>query len=384
MTDYAGNETYYAPAYRAQRLEVEHDYNLFSGFEHVSEIINALPYIAAVLNRERQLVFGNRKLLEAMGFEKFEEIIGLRPGELMNCIHSGKTPGGCGTSEACRHCGAVNAIMECLNTGNKVMNDCRITATVGDREISFDFEITASPFWYQESEFVVLSFKDISDEKRRMVLEKLFFHDILNTAGGLRGFIEFIEETENPEESRQYIKTVSRLSDILIEEIQAHRQLLAAERGSLEADFKLISIKQIVKETVSQLSHHDVSQNKEIVIEETGADVLLETDPVLLKRVLLNLMKNAVEASLSGQSITIGYKTTGHELHLWVINDTVMPRDIQLQVFQRSFSTKGKSRGIGTYSIKLFTEQYLNGRVEFVSNDQVRTRFTICLPLKQS
>jgi len=384
MEDHLKNKTFYAPAGRAHRSDIEHDYNLFSGLEHVSEIINALPYIAAVLNRERQVVYGNRKLLEAMGFEKFEEIIGLRTGELINCIHSGKTPGGCGTSEACRHCGAVNSIMECLNTGNKVSNDCRITAVVEEREVSYDFEITASPFWYQETEFVVLSFKDISDEKRRMVLEKLFFHDILNTAGGLRGFIEFIEETENPEESKQYIKTASRLSDILIEEIQAHRQLLAAERGLLDADFKLVSINHLIEDAVSQISHHDVSHDIRLIIEGNQADVLLETDPVLLKRVLLNLIKNAVEASRPGQSVTIGNKTTKDELHLWVRNEMVMPADIQLQLFQRSFSTKGKSRGIGTYSIKLFTEQYLNGRVEFVSNELERTRFTICLPLKKT
>lgn len=38
-----------------------------------------------------------------------------------------------------------------------------------------------------------------------------------------------------------------------------------------------------------------------------------------------------------------------------------MPRTSQLQIFQRSFSTKGKGRGLGTYSIKLLTERYLKG-----------------------
>lgn len=376
-------ETAFAPAERASQSAVLDDFNLFSGFEHVSEIINALPYIAAVLNKERQVVFGNRLLLEAMGYEKFEEIIGLRPGELINCIHANKTAGGCGTTEACRHCGAVNAIMNCLHTGNKITSDCRITAIVENKEMSFDFEVTASPFWFQESEFVVLSFKDISDEKRRQVLEKLFFHDILNTAGGLRGYIEFIEETDNPEESKMYIKTASRLSDILIEEIMAHRQLLAAERGILEADFKLVSINEIIAETVNQLRHHDVCQNKNLIIDEAEEQVFIETDPMLLKRVLLNLLKNAAEASLPGQTVLVGCLKKLNSVDIWVKNETVIPRDIQLQIFQRSFSTKGKSRGIGTYSIKLFTEQYLKGRISFVSNEREQTIFTIKLPLKQ-
>jgi sensor histidine kinase regulating citrate/malate metabolism len=58
-----------------------------------------------------------------------------------------------------------------------------------------------------------------------------------------------------------------------------------------------------------------------------------------------------------------------------------MPREVQLQVFQRSFSTKARSgRGIGTYSIKLFVERYLKGTVGFTSDEPGGTTFTVTLP----
>jgi signal transduction histidine kinase len=44
-------------------------------------------------------------------------------------------------------------------------------------------------------------------------------------------------------------------------------------------------------------------------------------------------------------------------------------------VFQRSFSTKGTGRGLGTYSIKLLTERYLGGRVWFESAEGHGTTF---------
>jgi hypothetical protein len=45
-----------------------------------------------------------------------------------------------------------------------------------------------------------------------------------------------------------------------------------------------------------------------------------------------------------------------------------MAEDVKRQLFQRSFSTKqGNGRGIGTYSVKLLTERYLRGTVDFVS-----------------
>ncbi len=58
-------------------------------------------------------------------------------------------------------------------------------------------------------------------------------------------------------------------------------------------------------------------------------------------------------------------------------NAGVIPSDVQMQIFQRSFSTKGKGRGIGTYSIRLLTENYLKGKASFVSNNTDDTIFSI-------
>jgi signal transduction histidine kinase len=57
-----------------------------------------------------------------------------------------------------------------------------------------------------------------------------------------------------------------------------------------------------------------------------------------------------------------------------------MPRHVQQQLFQRSFSTKGGGRGLGTYSIKLLSERYLKGDVSFVSSQAEGTTFTVRFP----
>ncbi|MPN46151.1 hypothetical protein SDC9_193734 [bioreactor metagenome] len=57
-----------------------------------------------------------------------------------------------------------------------------------------------------------------------------------------------------------------------------------------------------------------------------------------------------------------------------------MPPDSQLQIFNRSFSTKGDGRGLGTYSIRLLGEKYLKGHVGFTSNKNDGTTFFIRLP----
>ncbi len=50
-------------------------------------------------------------------------------------------------------------------------------------------------------------------------------------------------------------------------------------------------------------------------------------------------------------------------------------------MFQRSFTTKGEGRGLGTYSMKLLSERYLNGRVEFTSSPEHGTTFTAVYPV---
>ena len=145
---------------------------------------------------------------------------------------------------------------------------------------------------------------------------------------------------------------------------------------------KAVDLNNLITETVQQIAHHQVAKTITIVFVNAHEKLSFNTDPVLLKRVLLNLLKNAVEASKPNQQVQIGFKTANNnEVIISVKNDTIMTQDIQLQIFQRSFSTKGEARGIGTYSIKMFTEQYLGGKVSFVSNSTEKTVFWISLPM---
>jgi len=105
------------------------------------------------------------------------------------------------------------------------------------------------------------------------------------------------------------------------------------------------------------------------------------TDVSLLGRVLTNLLKNACEVENPDGCVTIGFKVDNGFTHFWIHNISVMPRTIQLQLFQRSFSTKGKGRGIGLYSVKLLTEKYLKGKVDFISSKETGTIFNLYYPL---
>ncbi len=74
-------------------------------------------------------------------------------------------------------------------------------------------------------------------------------------------------------------------------------------------------------------------------------------------------------------------KESADRITFTVHNPGVMPEEVQLQLFQRSFSTKAdEGRGIGTYSVKLFGERYLKGQVSFVSRAPDGTTFQLSVP----
>ena len=106
----------------------------------------------------------------------------------------------------------------------------------------------------------------------------------------------------------------------------------------------------------------------------------LQSDHTLLLRVLGNMLKNALEASAPGEIVTLGTECAEDQVVFWVRNPAFMPREVQLQVFKRSFSTKGPGRGIGTYSIRLLVTRFLQGSVDFESSQEHGTTFRARLP----
>jgi sensor histidine kinase regulating citrate/malate metabolism len=107
---------------------------------------------------------------------------------------------------------------------------------------------------------------------------------------------------------------------------------------------------------------------------------LIRTDPPVLRRIIGNMVLNAMEAVAIGDAVQVRCCCLAGCIRIEVSNQGEMVPDIQLMVFKRSFSSKAASgRGIGTYSMKLFGEHYLGGTVGFsCANGQ--TTFFIELP----
>lgn len=376
-----GLETYFAPAQKAGKVAIDEDFGLLKSDLYFQMFTEAMPDIAMVVNEERQVVYSNQALLGIIGEDKLEEIIGDRPGELFKCVNLKDGAYSCGTTRSCRYCGVVNSILDAFSTGKSSVYECRLTSAKINNGQSFDVEVKSTPIQVSSRRFVIMSVKDISDKKRRQVLEKLFFHDILNTASGLSGILQAIDDASVTDDIKSMVGFAKKAGGELIDEIMAQRVLVSAENSDLELNVSRCNSLQVLQDVASYLSYHEIAEEKKLFIDPFSHMSQLETDAMLLKRVLINMVKNALEACPGGEVVQMGTRFSDKNMIFWVNNPGVIPDAVRAQIFQRSFSTKGANRGIGTYSIKLLVERYLGGTVSLESNKEKGTTFNASIPL---
>jgi signal transduction histidine kinase len=369
--------TSFASAKRTSDADILEKHKVILNAPNVADILNSLPDTVAVLDENRQIVFANKLLISLLGLEDQTKILGMRPGEALNCRHAFidgcRT---CGTTEFCSQCGAVDAILG-ANIKSDFQNECRI---INDQGFAFDLLVTTKVLLVDNTEFILFFAKDIASEKRKIVLERLFYHDISNLAGVIHTMSDLLQDS-NMDENAEYIDILYGTSKAIIEEVQAHRIITLAESKQLILTLEQANSLEVIKEAVSIYSNYCSSSNKNVRIDERSELVFFRTDRTVLRRVLGNMIKNALEADGEEAQITIFCKRHNDKIRFGVHNSSFILREIQLQIFQRSFSTKGKDRGLGTYSIKLLSENYLKGEVHFESDPVKGTTFYADYPV---
>jgi K+-sensing histidine kinase KdpD len=370
--------TQYAPAERAKAEVLDRQIRYFKSIPLQCEVLDAVPGIVVILNGNRQIVFANRALNNFVESLKDSSPLGKRPGEVLHCTHALESESGCGTTEFCRNCGAVRAILA-SQKGKADVQECLISR-LGDLN-PLELSVSATPITLNDEKFAIFAVTDISHEKRRRALERIFFHDVMNTAGGLNLYLEMFEKA-NQQEKEEFKSTIGVLTRQLIDEIKAQRDLTAAENNEMQVTPTSIDSLIFIQKQCEIYRDLTVVENLTIRIDSNATRVTLTSDATILGRVLGNMIKNALEASSIDNTVTVGCNQQTGQVAFWVHNSTFIQRDVQLQMFQRSFSTKGLDRGLGTYSMKLLGEQYLHGKIEFTTSQEKGTTFRLIIPLE--
>jgi len=354
-----------------------------AGFSSLEKIMDTLPFMSFILSTAREVLFCNKSALDFLNHNKSGELYGLKPGDILGCIHHLEGQKSCGNNAVCQFCGINKAVRTAIESGDKCSSETSLTLETDSGQISLNLRAEVNILTVAGQQVIVLYLEDISDLKRRRELERIFFHDLINTAGGIKTLVDYlVEDEDDPAEIKSLLKIIGNSSTQLLEEIRSQKDLAAAEHNELQTSFSRLNSLKIIQQAVDAYSYHQSAAGKSIVIAENSLPVDFYSDEVLLNRILGNLLKNALEASHKGDEVTVGSMVKDDEIIFYVKNLQLIAADIQHQIVQRSFSTKGHNRGIGTYSIKLLTEKYLQGKIAFISNEKDKTVFNVILPLK--
>ena len=363
---------------RCSQVEIENQTKAISN-RQLLDVLDTFPNFVLVLNHTQQIVFANQSFLCFLGATCLAEVLGKKPGDALACEHAVQSVLGCGTTVFCSNCGASKAIPLLHQPENAAAQECRIRQEGSGK--SFDFRVQTAPFPGDDDSLYLFFLTDISHEKRRRALERIFFHDVANIATGMVGLSRTLCEKElGAEKKKKFQDVLHRYAHRLTDEVEAQRALTAAENNDLHLQAGPCASLALLDEVAAFYNRIGNDQSSRVEIAADAVATEFFTDPRLLHRILINMTKNAIEASPREALVRLGCEQAGDDVDFWVYNQGCMPEKVQLQIFQRSFSTKGPGRGLGTHSIKLLGEHYLKGKVSFTSSPDKGTTFRFRCP----
>lgn len=208
-------------------------------------------------------------------------------------------------------------------------------------------------------------------------------HDIRNPLQGITSDVYLLrselaslpdgEEKESMRESLEGIDENVKYVNKIVQDLQDFARPIkpAAQEVNLESLLENILVKNGVPENVDASCQVEKKAKK------------LVTDPELLKRIVSNLMSNALQAMPKGGKLAVhAYREADHTAI--TVTDTGMgiPEEIKSKLFSPLFTTKSKGQGFGLAVVKRMTEA-LGGSVAFESEVGKGTKFILSFPLQK-
>jgi two-component system, sporulation sensor kinase E len=204
-------------------------------------------------------------------------------------------------------------------------------------------------------------------------------HEIRNPLTSLKGFVQLIQN--QTDDFNQYLSII--LSEVdRIEHII--KEFLVLSKSNSQ-NFELTCIKAIIKDTVDLLNTQAIMKNIEILTDFEDGIPLLFCDPMQLKQVFINFIKNAIEASSIGNKVDVTIKMCPDSEYVQIkICDygCGMEESILKKIGKPFFTTKDEGTGLGLMVSNNIIKHH-NGKLDVQSEKGIGTKFIISLPINQ-
>lgn len=202
-------------------------------------------------------------------------------------------------------------------------------------------------------------------------------HEIRNPMTVVRGFMQLLNERERNETERKYMK-------LMIDELDRAELIinnflsLAKPQGE---EIERFDVRKQVEHVVSVTSAYAVLRNVDIRIDMDGPLYIL-ANPSKFNQVLLNLIKNGIEAMPEGGTLLVAGTQSNEQITIEVTDTGIGMSSTEVQQLGTPYySTKKEGTGLGLLT-SFRIVQMMNGKIEVKSQKGKGTRFSIRLPLE--
>ena len=251
-----------------------------------------------------------------------------------------------------------------------------------------------------ESRVKIITFQDIEPEIEQKEMEswqtisRIMAHEIMNSLTPLSSLTEtgimMLEQnghTRKLEDLNQH--TIDNLHTALLT-ISGRNESLTRFIGNYRQFYRLPE--PVQKEIMVSELLHEVTGLYRVRCSELGISCSIHTGPenlviraddAQLRQVLINLIKNAMEAmeGISEPNLEIAVKRILNHVSIEVSdNGTGMPPEIQEKIFVPFYSTKAEGSGIGLSLSRQIVRNH-GGQISVVSEEGKGTTFSILLPV---
>jgi PAS domain S-box-containing protein len=236
----------------------------------------------------------------------------------------------------------------------------------------------------------ILTLQNISERKRleelRLGAERIMRHDLRNALNGILGFgsLLSLDQSLDPEQ-RENARLIEQSAQLMTEQIDAYLYLQAIERGAFHPQMADVDLIALARHAMEMLSSFAGGQNVRYQLLWNNKPVKREDScmvsgiKALLSGMMINLIKNALEAAPFGSMVTVRIDR-GERVVFSVHNFGVIPAEIRPRLFTQ-YATYGKKKGsgLGTYSARLIAEA-LGGTIGFTTSDEQGTTVRVEFP----
>jgi signal transduction histidine kinase len=214
-------------------------------------------------------------------------------------------------------------------------------------------------------------------------------HDLRTPLTSLQGYLETLKIKENISEAerQEYLETALRQSERLRRLVFELFELAKLDSGEVQPSREPFAPGELVQDVVQKYQINAERQGIDLTADLEGDIPVISADIGLLERALENLLRNALQFTLPGGSISVKLSAGEGEVFMEV-RDTgigIAPGEIP-RIFERSFRQRppaGKAdegAGLGLSITRRIAELH-GGRVTVASTPGSGSTFTLAVPV---